>query len=148
MNYVKPKTLKEIMETGLKAEGYDGLYSACVECGCWIGDLAPCGYFEDCLPARRDLIIRGIQKASTERKAVEKVPELSKRDARVYTLNARDTKARREYAEKLALMIARMDYRVHQADPWPREYKIGGRVIVIDKEDAPQFRVVKKGYDE
>ena len=34
--------VKDIVEQYLKANGYDGLYNPVGECGCEIGDLAPC----------------------------------------------------------------------------------------------------------
>jgi len=36
-------TVIEIIEKYLKENGYDGLYNERYECGCEIGDLAPCG---------------------------------------------------------------------------------------------------------
>jgi hypothetical protein len=33
----------EIVEAWLKQNGFDGLYNSDAECGCLIGDLAPCG---------------------------------------------------------------------------------------------------------
>lgn len=36
-------TVLKIVTEYLKANGYDGLYSIDGECGCKIGDLAPCG---------------------------------------------------------------------------------------------------------
>lgn len=34
--------LRQITEAWLKEDGYDGLYSTGIECGCHIGDLMPC----------------------------------------------------------------------------------------------------------
>jgi hypothetical protein len=33
----------EIVEKSLRAGGYSGLANADMECGCFVGDLAPCG---------------------------------------------------------------------------------------------------------
>lgn len=46
-------TVREMVETMLRAGGYDGLFSDS-ECGCLLGDLAPCGeMFDDCLAGYR-----------------------------------------------------------------------------------------------
>ena len=37
-------TIFELLKTGLKAGGFDGLYSAEDECGCKLDDLCPCTY--------------------------------------------------------------------------------------------------------
>jgi hypothetical protein len=44
----------EIVETYLKDNGYDGL-TTCDECGCEVGDLAPCcaDDFWDCEPGHK-----------------------------------------------------------------------------------------------
>jgi len=40
--------VKEIVTDYLKANGYDGLYNADVECGCDLNDLMPCGGYTGC----------------------------------------------------------------------------------------------------
>lgn len=47
-------TLQELVERGLKEMGADGLLNDDYECGCEIGDLAPCESpcFTDCKPGR------------------------------------------------------------------------------------------------
>lgn len=47
------KTLMQIIESGLREMGAQGLYNDIGECGCMIGDLQPCGQpcFENCEPA-------------------------------------------------------------------------------------------------
>jgi len=47
---MKPKTVKEIVEQYLEANGYDGLWLD--DCGCRLGDLFPCGMegTDDCRP--------------------------------------------------------------------------------------------------
>ena len=37
----KPMSIEDIIRTYLEAAGFDGLYSD--DCGCWLGDLFPCG---------------------------------------------------------------------------------------------------------
>ena len=45
--------VKEIIEQYLKTNGFDGL---CIdECGCGLGDLAPCDLPLDCVPAYRHI---------------------------------------------------------------------------------------------
>lgn len=47
-------TVRDILEQWLKANGYDGLVADGGECGCELGDLAPCSeYFGNCLAAYR-----------------------------------------------------------------------------------------------
>ena len=49
------KTVKQIMETWLPANGYEGL--AGDECGCVVGDLCPCGEGGmDCVPGHKGKI--------------------------------------------------------------------------------------------
>jgi hypothetical protein len=36
------KWLQDIIETSLVEDGFDGLCNPMLECGCFIGDLAPC----------------------------------------------------------------------------------------------------------
>lgn len=46
-----PLNVKEIVNEHLKANGYGGLYNWDGECGCEVGDLAPCGELQqDCVP--------------------------------------------------------------------------------------------------
>lgn len=35
-------TLREIVETYLRQNGFDGLYNSWIECGCTVDDLMPC----------------------------------------------------------------------------------------------------------
>lgn len=47
-------TAKEILITGLKQIGADGLCSCDFDCGCGFEDFVPCNCnFEQCIPARR-----------------------------------------------------------------------------------------------
>lgn len=43
MSNLKPKTVDDIVALWLSANGYDGLVEKDGECGCILGDLAPCG---------------------------------------------------------------------------------------------------------
>lgn len=45
------KTVREITEDYLKANGYDGLCHPTITCGCKVGDLMPCNEpSPDCIP--------------------------------------------------------------------------------------------------
>lgn len=46
-----PGSWAEVVGRWLEDHGYDGLCSEDDECGCVLGDLAPCGYFCECHPA-------------------------------------------------------------------------------------------------
>ena len=48
----KPKTVRNIVESYLRDNGFDGLSESDTECGCGVEDLAPCGGMEEnCRPA-------------------------------------------------------------------------------------------------
>ena len=36
-------TLADLVQAGLRARGYDGLFNDAAECACLVDDLAPCG---------------------------------------------------------------------------------------------------------
>lgn len=46
-------TVLEIVADYLRAHGHDGLCNPEIECGCGLGDLAPCGDYcpSECVPA-------------------------------------------------------------------------------------------------
>ena len=68
--------VEKIVEAWLKDHGYDGLFSSDGECGCVIGELAPCmeikgdccaGYQAPCDPmAGFDFVIQAEKPADTE----------------------------------------------------------------------------------
>jgi len=48
------KTVRDIIESYLRDNGFDGLCEPDTECGCGLDDLAPCGgIIQDCHPAYR-----------------------------------------------------------------------------------------------
>ena len=49
-------SIEFILKTWLKANGYDGLCNPGLECGCYIGDLAPCGEPDayDCVAGHKE----------------------------------------------------------------------------------------------
>jgi len=47
----KPKTVRNIVESYLRDNGFDGLCYPEIVCGCGVDGLAPCGGFSDCRPA-------------------------------------------------------------------------------------------------
>jgi hypothetical protein len=50
-------TVIEMVEAYLKAGNFDGLANDTYECGCFIGNLAPCGGIgEDCVAGRKAVI--------------------------------------------------------------------------------------------
>jgi len=58
---------RDILEAELKKKGFDGLYQPDGECGCKVGELAPCGEScLECLPGYRCLI-KDLPPASQER---------------------------------------------------------------------------------
>ena len=41
-------TVRDIVESHLRANGFDGLANSEIECGCIVGDLMPCGSPDPC----------------------------------------------------------------------------------------------------
>jgi len=57
----KPYSVRDIIVSGLKRLGCDGLASPDADCGCGIADMAPCGgTCMDCLPAKSRVTSEGI----------------------------------------------------------------------------------------